>query len=85
MEVEEKKGEKRWIVGGDFNAWTGERGQMEKGDEEGKRRLKDKGINKKGEELIKWIGGRVGNNERGKRGGRGRRDNVYRGGEEGQS
>lgn len=55
MEVEEKRGEKRWIVGGDFNARTGERGQMEEGDEEGKRRLKDKGMNKKEEELIKWM------------------------------
>lgn len=34
---------------------TEERGEMEEEDEERKRRSKDKEVNKKGEELIKWV------------------------------
>jgi len=53
--VEEKKEESRWIVGGDFNAKTGERGTLEDGEEGASRVSKDKVINKMGEELIRWV------------------------------
>lgn len=49
---------KGWIVGGDFNARTGEGGALVDG-EEGKRRIsKDKGINGQGAELVKWVEGK---------------------------
>lgn len=54
-EVEEKKEEKGWILGGDFNASMGKEGALEDG-EEGKRRVsKDKGINGQGTELVEWV------------------------------
>lgn len=62
-EVDERKGEKGWIIRGDFNARTGEEGRLEDGEMGVKRRSLDKMINKQGEELLKW-GGRMGNNER---------------------
>jgi len=56
-EAEERKGEKGWIIGGDFNARTGEGGVLEDG-EEGKGRVsKDKGVNGQGTELVKWVEG----------------------------
>jgi len=43
--VAEKKEESRWIVGGDFNARTRERGALEEGEEAAGRRIsKDKVI-----------------------------------------
>jgi len=53
--AEERRGETGWIVGGDFNARTGERGALEDGEEGRERKSKDKVINKQGEELIKWV------------------------------
>lgn len=55
VEAEEKEGEKGWIMGRDFNARMRERGEMEEGDKRRKTKLKDKGVNKKGEELINWV------------------------------
>lgn len=55
VEAEEKKGEKGWIVKGDFNARTGEREAMEEGEEGRERMSKDKLMNKQGEELVKWV------------------------------
>jgi len=53
--VEERRGETGWIVGGDFNARTGEKGALEDGKEGRERRSKDKVINKQEEELIRWV------------------------------
>jgi len=53
--AEERRGEIGWIVGGDFNARTGEMGALEDGEEGRERKSKDKVINKQGEELIKWV------------------------------
>ncbi|EZA50989.1 hypothetical protein X777_10537 [Ooceraea biroi] len=47
--------EEGWIVGGDYNARTGERGVMEEWWDGVERRSKDKIMNKQGEEMIKWI------------------------------
>ena len=41
-----------WIVGGDFNARTGERGALEEEEEEQRRRSKDKKVNREGEVLL---------------------------------
>lgn len=45
-EVNERKGEKGWIIGGDFNARTGKKEALEDGEEEIRRRSLDKTINK---------------------------------------
>ena len=42
-------------MGGDFNARTDEKGEMEDGEEERKRRSKDKKVNKEGEVLLGWL------------------------------
>ena len=42
-------------MGEDFNARTGERGEMENGEEDRKRRSKDKKVNKEGEVFLGWL------------------------------
>ncbi|TGZ45977.1 Uncharacterized protein DBV15_12580, partial [Temnothorax longispinosus] len=46
---------KRWIVGGDFNARTGEKGALEDGEEGIEKKSKDKMINRQGKGLIRWV------------------------------
>lgn len=78
-EVKEKKGEKEWIVGGDLNARTGEGESLEDG-EEGRRRVsKDKGINRQGAELVKWVEGEGCGIMNGAKEGDKERDDVYGG------
>ena len=52
---EEKREIKGWLLGGDFNARTGEKGKMENGEKERKKRSKDKKVNKEGEMLLRWL------------------------------
>lgn len=51
--VDERKGEKGWIIGGDFNTRTGEEGAIEDRKEGVERRSIDKTTNRQGETLLK--------------------------------
>ena len=52
---EERREIKGWLMGGDFNARTGEKGEMEDGEEKKKRKSKNKKVNKEGETLLRWL------------------------------
>lgn len=54
-EINERKGEKGWILGGDFNARIGEEGALEDRELGVKRRSVDKTVNKQGEKLLNWV------------------------------
>lgn len=51
--VDERRGEKGWIIGGDFNARTEEEGAIEDRKEGVERRSIDKTTNRQGETLLK--------------------------------
>jgi len=56
--TEKQSGEERMVIGGDFNARTGEDGGWLCGEEEedGKRKSKDKKINEEGRKLLRMLG-----------------------------
>lgn len=51
--VDERRGEKGWIIGGDFNARTGQEGAIENRKKGVERRSIDKTTNRQGETLLK--------------------------------
>lgn len=56
VEINKEKREiNGWLLGRDFNARTGERGEIEDREEEKRRRSKDKKVNKEGEVLLGWL------------------------------
>lgn len=54
--VEERKREKGWVIGGDFNARKTEEGTLEDRENGIRKMSADKVINKQEEELIRWVG-----------------------------
>ena len=52
---EERRKIEGWLMGGDFNARTGEKREIEDEKEERKKKSKDTKVNKEGEMLLSWL------------------------------